>query len=63
MNENGMENRVLEALRREGRPLAPETVFEAFEAEERDAVASAVEQLLGSDADCHPRASKYRRDV
>ena len=47
MNENGMENRVLEALRREGRPLAPETVFEAFEAEERDAVASAVEQLLG----------------
>jgi hypothetical protein len=34
-----MENRVIEALRREGKPLAPETLLEEFEAEERDAAA------------------------
>ena len=41
-----MENRVIEALRREGKPLAPETLLEEFEAEERDAAAMAVERLL-----------------
>ena len=31
-----MENRVIEALRREGKPLAPETLLEEFEAERFD---------------------------
>ena len=34
-----MENRVIEALRREGKPQAPQTLIEEFEEEERDAAA------------------------
>lgn len=36
----------METLRREGKPLAPEVVLEEFPAEERDAAAAAIEQLL-----------------
>ncbi len=41
-----MENKVIEALRREGKPLAPDAFLEGFEPEERDAAAVAVERLL-----------------
>lgn len=39
-----MENRIIEALLREGRPMAPEALMECFE--EKDAAASAIEKLL-----------------
>lgn len=42
--KESMETRIIEALRREGKPIAPETLLEEFE--EKDQAAAAIERLL-----------------
>ena len=43
-----MENKLIEALRREGKPMEPEALIAIFEENERDSAAAAVSRLLAS---------------